>query len=246
MSTINSSLRFQPTLIPSLGTAFLLALFVYLGLWQQHKGERLQADLAQRQVRGLQEATLMGRTPVDAAAVLDSRVKVRGEYDAGDQFYLDNRQHKGQPGVHVITPLRIENSQTRVLVNRGWTGWGASRRVLPVVAVPHGPVEVSGVAVMPSQKDFFLMPKHADAFPNLWSRLDMKRYTNQSGFVTQAVIIQLESQTPSDGAGATLLREWPAPPDKVQMHKGYAVQWFGMALALLVFYGIVSSRRTKG
>jgi cytochrome oxidase assembly protein ShyY1 len=29
------------------------------------------------------------------------------------------------------------------------------------------------------------------------------------------------------------------------MHKGYAIQWFGMALALLVFYGVASFRRTN-
>ena len=90
------------------------------------------------------------------------------------------------------------------------------------------------------------MPKHADALPNLWARLDLKRYTDQTGFATQPVVIQLETQVPVDAAGPQLIREWPAPPDKVQMHKGYAVQWFGMALALLLFYGVASFRRAKG
>lgn len=245
MTSNHSPLRFTPKLIPSLSAACLLALFVYLGLWQQHKGERLEADIAQREVRGKRDVAQMGRTLVDASTVLDSTLKVRGKYDGPSQFYLDNRQHKGQPGVHVITPLRIENSQTRVLVNRGWVGWGASRQVMPVIPVPSGPVEVSGIAAMPSQKDFFMMPKHADAFPNLWARLDLKRYTEQTGFATQPVVIQLESEIPADAAGPPLIREWPAPPDKVGMHKGYAVQWFGMALALLVFYGVASFRRTN-
>ncbi len=242
----STPLRFQPKLFPTLGTACLFALFVYLGLWQYHKGERLEAGIAQRQERGKLDAALIGRSLVDAQTLLDAPVKVRGEFDGDSQFYLDNRQHKGQPGVHVITPLRIENSQTRVLVNRGWVSWGASRQVIPTVPVPTGLVEVTGIAVLPSQKDFFLMPKHADALPNLWARLDLKRYTDQTGFATQPVVIQLETQVPVDAAGPQLIREWPAPPDKVQMHKGYAVQWFGMALALLLFYGVASFRRAKG
>ena len=239
-------LRFQPKLIPSLAALFLFALFVYLGLWQQNKGERLESDIAQREVRGKLNTAVMGRTLVDATSVLDSSLTVRGHYDQEAQFYLDNRQHKGQPGVHVITPLRIENSQTRVLINRGWIGWGASRQVLPVVGVPQGPVEVSGIAALPSQKDFFLMPKRDEAFSQLWSRLDLKRYIDKTGFTTQPVVILLETQSPADIASPPLVREWPVPPDKVGMHKGYAVQWFGMALALLVFYGVASLRRGNG
>ena len=37
-------LRFQPRLIPTLATLCLMALFVYLGLWQAGKGERLLAQ----------------------------------------------------------------------------------------------------------------------------------------------------------------------------------------------------------
>jgi surfeit locus 1 family protein len=221
-----------------------LALFVYLGLWQQGKGERLASSLVQRQERASLETRQLGQALVDATEMLDMHVKVKGVFDVQGQFFLDNRQHLGQPGVHVITPLQIDGGKTRVLVNRGWIGWGASRQVLPVVPVPTGEVVVSGVTALPSQKGFFLMPDRPEAFAQLWPRLDLKRYADRSGYAVQPLVIQMVEQLPAE-QGVSLVREWPAPPDRVGMHKGYAVQWFGMALALLVFYGVASTRRTK-
>lgn len=42
---------------------------------------------------------------------------VRGVYEPEAQFFVDNRQEDGKPGVHVVTPLKIEGSETRILVN---------------------------------------------------------------------------------------------------------------------------------
>lgn len=235
-----SSLQFRPRWIPSLATALGLVLFVQLGTWQWGKGERLAQELARREQQGqLRERKLDGSI-VDAVTADAVRFVVRGQYDPAQQFFIDNRQHNGRPGVHVITPLKIENTQTWVLVNRGWTGWAeAGRQQLPEAPVPTGVVQVTGLAAVPSTKKFFLMPDRPEASPRLLERLEPQRFAAQVKQPVQPVVLLQDAANAQDG----LVRDWPPPENRVPKHQSYAWQWFGMALALLCFYGYASFRR---
>ncbi len=233
-------LRFQFKLLPLLGVLTGLVLFVYLGLWQSGKGDRLQAELAQRAARHQLGAVPVGAALVDAQQLRDAPIVVIGEFEPQQQFFLDNRQHNGQPGVHVMTPLKIEGSATRILVNRGWISWTTQgRAVLPVVATPAGRVQITGLAFVPSDKKFFLMPEHAQVAAQLWSRLDMARAASQLQQPLQPVVLLQTSAADGD----RLVRRWDPPEDRVGMHRGYAFQWFGMAAALIIFYLVASVRK---
>ncbi|MBP9147878.1 MAG: SURF1 family protein [Rhodoferax sp.] len=233
--------RFRFQLLPLTGVLLGLTLFGYLGLWQSGKGDRLQAELAQRATRNQLGAQPVSAALVDAQALRDAPIEVRGEFEPQFQTFLDNRQHNGQPGVQVITPLRLEAGNTRILVNRGWIAWPKGvRGVLPEVATPSGPQTVGGLAFVPSSRKFLLMPDRPEA-SNLWSRLDMARFADLLGSPLQPVVVL---QTSDSGDG--LVRQWPPPEDRVAMHRGYAFQWFGMAVALLVFYLVANLRRREG
>jgi surfeit locus 1 family protein len=232
-------MRFQIRLIPTLAMLLGMAMFVYLGLWQSGKGDRLATELAQRALRGQLGPAVVTGQMLDPQAAQDLPLAVAGTFDAQNQIFLDNRQENGQPGVHVITPLHIEGSDTWILVNRGWIGWGQGRAVLPVVATPSGRVQIIGLASVPSTKKFFLMPEHSEVPSKLWSRLDMQRFEKVIGHPLQPVVLQ---QTGGD-APDTLVRHWAPPDDRVGMHRGYAFQWFGMAAALFLFYLVASFRK---
>lgn len=232
-------MRFQIRLIPTLAMLLGMGLFMYLGIWQSGKGDHVAAELAQHALRGQLGPTVVTGQLLDPQAAQDVPLMVSGTYEAQHQIFLDNRQENGQPGVHVITPLHIEGSDTRILVNRGWVGWGQGRGVLPVVATPSGRVQIIGLAVVPSTKKFFLMPDHPEEQSKLWARVDLPRFESMLGRPLQPVVLQ---QTGGD-APDTLVRHWPPPPDRVAMHRGYAFQWFGMAAALLLFYLFASFRK---
>ncbi|MBV5322984.1 MAG: SURF1 family protein [Ilumatobacteraceae bacterium] len=231
-------LRFQFKLLPLLGLLAGLGLFVYLGMWQSGKGDRLEAELNQRAARNQLGAVQVGKSLVDAAQLRDAPIVATGEYEPQHQVFLDNRQYKGLPGVHVIVPLRIDGSDTRILVNRGWIGWSQGRGVLPVVATPTGRVQITGLALVPSTKKFFLMPDHPEAATKLWSRLDLARFVGLLNQPLQPVVLL---QTSDDGSA--LVRRWDPPEDRVGMHRGYAFQWFGIAVALLIFFVVASVRQ---
>ena len=227
-------------LVPAFAVACVLALLVHLGLWQLGKAERRAAELTQHTERAKLGPYSIDSKLVDFRSLQDARVSVRGRFEPQEQFFVDNKQENGKPGVHVVTPLKIEGGVTRILVNRGWAGWAQGRQVLPTIAVVEGVVDVSGVADVPVNKNFFLMPEHAQSLPQLWSRLDLQRFTAEHNYPVQPVVILQASTTAPDG----LIRNWQPPEDRVAKHQSYAYQWFGMALALLVFY-IVTSVRTS-
>lgn len=225
-------------LIPLLGCLGLLALFVHLGLWQAGKAERVAASLALYDVRSKQAPQAIGPKPMVADELAYAAVTVRGEYEAAQQFYLDNQVENGRPGLHVMTPLKIEGGETRILVNRGWLAW-PDRRLPPRTSVPHGLVSLSGIAVIPVKRRYLLMPDRRETWPELWSSLDLKRYAAAHPFPVQPVVIYLASV---DGTGG-LVGIRPQPENKVMMHKSYAIQWFGMAIALGAFCGLAGFRK---
>jgi len=227
--------------IPLLATLAGLVLLVYLGLWQAGKGDRLEAELSQRQARGQLGPQRLDGALVDAGALQDAPVTVTGQYEPEGQFFLDNRQLDGQPGLNVLTPLRIKGSATRVVINRGWVAWPRGRDVLPVVATPVGEVTVRGVASVPSTKKFFLMPEAPSAQGKLRLRVDLPGIAVQAGQTLQPVVILQDA----DDANDALVRRWDPPENRVDKHRAYAFQWFGMALALVIFYLLASVRRRK-
>jgi surfeit locus 1 family protein len=230
--------RFQPRLIPGLAVVALLALFIHLGLWQAGKAERSAEQAALYDARSKQPSTAIGTRLVNPESLVYAQVVARGEYEAPHQFYLDNQVENGRPGVHVITPLKIEGGDTRILVNRGWVAW-ENRQVRPHADTPGGIVEVSGIAVVPGSQKYLLMPDRREAWPELWSALDMDRFIEETAFQLQPVILHLTSPSQGDG----LVSSRPQPEDKTAMHKGYALQWFGMAAVLLGFYIWTSFRK---
>ena len=84
------------------------------------------------------------------------RVNVSGMYRPESGFLVDNVVNHSVAGVNVVTPLKIEGTQTLVLVNRGWLAWGADRSFLPAVQTPEGPVKLAGVLVPAAQDHFYL------------------------------------------------------------------------------------------
>ena len=225
--------------IPFIATVLLMAVFLRLGWWQWTKGLEVEHQVALRDERSAVNPLLLGSQLVDAKEVDGMAVMVRGHYDVAQQFFLDNQQYQGRPGVHVMTPLQIDGTQVRVLVNRGWVGWGASRSVLPQVPAPTGLVEIQGRAVVPSQKAPAFVTESVGDTGALRTRIRLDEIQAAQNYPLQPIVIWQASTDGADG----LVREWPEVTDKAPMHKGYAAQWFLMAALLLAFFVRSSYRK---
>lgn len=234
--------HFQFRWVPLIATCLLMAVFLRLGWWQWTKALDVESQVALRDTRSAVNPLLLGAQLVDANEVDSSAVVVRGHFDAAEQFLIDNQQHQGRPGVHVITPLKIEGSEVRVLVNRGWVGWGNSRAVLPEAKVPEGRVEIQGRAIVPSSKAPAFVSEPAGDAGVLRTRIRLDEIQAAQRHLMQPIVILMTSTAePADG----LVREWPELSNKAPMHKGYAAQWFLMAVLLLAFFLRSSYRKAS-
>lgn len=227
--------------LPVVAAWLLIPVFVALGYWQlQRAGEKrsLQGEYDTR--AGLLVRVEPRVQPADALRFY--RVEASGVYEPGRQFLLDNRVQHGRVGYHVITPLRVRDSNVRILVNRGWVAMGEGRERLPVIDTPLTTVTVTGVATVPSDKGYRL-PVQEDAgktWQTVWPYLDLKRYGQSVSYPVQPVVILLDASHPSG-----FVREWSRLDAGIAVHQGYAFQWFALALVLAGLY-FLTRRRLSG
>ena len=230
--------RRQAAIFGGLLLAFLIPAFISLGLWQWRKAESKTALQMSLDTRSSEPSVLMPGTPVDAESLRYRRVILRGTYDATRQILIDNRLHQEQAGYHVITPLRIAGSSLHVLVNRGWLPAAADHRIAPVAEAPVGEIELSGIAIIPTQRFFNLAPQPTTGWEPVWQNLDLERFRHAVPYPLQGVIVQLDPA--ADGG---FVRQWPRPDERAERHRSYALQWFGFALASLGIWGYFLIRR---
>ena len=238
---------FRPNIWMTLATALMLGVCIKLGLWQYHKADTrrtLQTQLNER----LNESAV----PLpDKIMALESwrykRVKFTGVYNTQYQLLLDNQVQNTVAGYHVITPMQVEGSDAYVLVNRGWVARTAANvgevPKPPTINTPSGSQQIEGDIGLPASK-FFTMdtPPANDAnWQQVWQNLDMARYAKSVPFAVQPFVVRLDAKSNAGG----FVRNWPPPGARVTMHLGYAYQWFGFALTLLVIYIVLNIKKVE-
>ena len=229
--------RLRPAFLPGAAALAAIALTVSLGNWQSRRAEE-KAAFGQVQDAAARHAVLaLPPTPVDAHAYAFSRVSVRGEYSARHTILLDNKVLRGTPGYQVLTPLKIGGGDLYVLVNRGWVAAGARRDRLPQIQTPAGTETVEGIAVVPSGNILELDAKTEEG--SVWQNLVLARYAKWSGLKLQPIVLQQTSEA-ADG----LVRVWSRPDIGADKHRGYAFQWYALAVTILIAYVALSFRRT--
>jgi surfeit locus 1 family protein len=143
----------------------------------------------------------------------------------------------------VITPLRIEGSEMRVLVNRGWIPAAADGSATPA-PVPEGVLTVTGHTHVPAPPALVLHggKDAAKAWGVRWPYLTVELFAAAAGYRVLPVVILQDPEGPQG-----FLRSWPRELPKEGMHIGYAIQWFAFALIAMVLWLRLSLvRRSKG
>lgn len=221
---------FVPRLLPTLVLLPALAGLVSLGEWQlRRSAEKRVQDAAF--ARGDDAPMALPARPADAARYL--HVRVRGHYLAGRQFLLDNSTQGGVAGYRVLTPLERDDGVV-LIVDRGWVPGGASRARLPDVAVGEGEREVAGRLDLPPEAGIRLEATAEAGWPRRVSFPRIEALASALGRPVYPRLLLLDASAP-DGYG----RAWQPGGLTPERHLGYAVQWFGLALTLLIGFVIV-------
>ncbi|ARN74066.1 SURF1 family protein [Oceanicoccus sagamiensis] len=221
-------LQFTPNWRASLLAVLLLPLVVSLGFWQLDRAEekrQLQALFEQRQMSGP-----MALEELDRKADLRYQpVTLRGEFINEKALLLDNRIYQGRFGYEIITPFRLTGSNTLVMVNRGWLEGDISRRSLPAIKAIKGETTLSGEIYVPQGDVMLLADEAAIGWPRVMQSLNIQAL--QREFEDQLFPYSVRIKQIS---GASYIPNWVVVNLQPEKHTGYAVQWFAMAVTLLV------------
>lgn len=237
-------LRVAP--LPAALALLLLALLVWAGFWQLGRAEQKRDILVAEAYRSGKPPLALG--PELAGAAPDERLRyrratARGIYRGERQYLLDNRTHGHVAGYHVLTPLRLQGGDLHVMVNRGWVPVGPDRSVLPEVGVDGGPADVRGTLAAPPSAGLELGPSGygEGGWPRVVQKVDLAAIAAELRAPVFPLLLRL---APGDGEG--FVREWRVSTGLTpERHTGYAVQWFALALALVILCAWVALVRRK-
>ena len=134
--------------------------------------------------------------------------------------------------------VTLEGGQVALLVNRGWVAAGSRREVLPAIETPAGLQQLEGIAVVPTARFVELGKDAAAADGRVWQNLTLERSRAATGLDLQPVVMQQTNDT-KDG----LERAWEPPNLGADKHRSYALQWYSIAVLILVLYVLLNFRK---
>jgi len=184
-------------------------------------------------------ATLTPRVgPLSAEQVNDLEylsVTATGQYWNAASFVVAFQFFQGAPGFELITPFELDNSGEIVLVSRGWVTPGPGADGMPYIPSVDGPQTLRGQLHVPATLAARTQVE-GDDWPLRFRSLAISRAAVLMARPVLPWVVRL-------GAHATgvFARHWPAVTVNTRMHIQYALQWFGMALIVLVISFLMSS-----
>lgn len=221
-----------------------IGLFASLGTWQSRRAVEKQAmlDAADR--------VLLERSAMPLAAAADP-ARARdydwsagtGRFDARGALLLDNQQREGRVGVRAYR-IFVPEAGAPLLVDLGWLPLPGDR-ALPRVAQPAGEHELRGLLVPPPSTGIAVGPALSAAGDGwLMTRVDVQAIAAETGLSVALAprVLRLDPALPLGFERDLALLPNTLPPDK---HRGYAVQWFALALAVLATALILTFRKSR-
>lgn len=211
-------------------TLIVFSLLINLGLWQSsraiEKEQRLSriTSLNTTSPISLQQVVSLSNTE----NINDFPVQASGRFVAEKIFLLDNQVSGGRLGYQVLQILTTEKNA--VLVNLGWMQGSINRQELPEISGYRGEVSFAS-KVRLVEPNIQLMAQDFSSFqwPLRVQQIELDKFSVLLDKPLLPFVLYV-NETELIG----YKKDWQAivmPPEK---HRGYAFQWFSLAIAWLV------------
>ena len=223
----------------------VIALFTRLGVWQLARMHEKQAMLA------ASRAVLVERRAQPLAIAADPQrardydwTEGAGRFIDAPAVLLDNQAHDGRIGVHAYRAFQPDGGAAPpVLVDLGWLPLAGDRH-MPAIPRPQGALRVAGLLAPPPsgglasgvavrQGDGSLLSV-ALSIPELRKALRLPALAPR--------VLKLDPALPLGYVRDLDILPNTMPPER---HLGYAVQWFGLALTVLITALFLTFRKPR-
>lgn len=221
----------------------VVAATIALGVWQygasQEKKQAQIAELVHAAPQPLDR--IFGANASFPAGDLGRPVIIKGSWAAHGTVLISGREHAGEKGYWVASPVEVNGTGSDMYVVRGWT---PSPTRVP--APPHGTTTVVGWLQPPQENEVTDQDPKDDVLPQLdittlINRVDRDLY---GGYVMAAGREHWSTTPVNDGSRGLTEVAAPAPP-KADSSTGlrnflYALEWWAFSLfAIYVWWRYV-------
>lgn len=218
---------------------------IALGRWQLSRAEEKKSYLSKIQA---EHSVIIDNRTLDSDTFeinqsIYKQTRLFGQYDVDHQFLIDNQIKNGQAGYFIMTPFKLQDSDSAVLVNRGWLPLiNNNRETLPKLEISTIETQITGrINHFPSVG---IRLKGAETpspgWPSVVQVANPKILSERLGYLLFAFQVELDPNM-KDG----YLRKWNSnnimPPEK---HVAYAFQWFALALTLTIIFLVLSQKKS--
>ncbi len=231
--------------LATLVVVLLAALFVRLGFWQLGRLEERRAENAVGEQQSSEPPIELDQLLVDAdsdyASIEYRSAWVEGVFDTDSEVLVRSQVYRGTAGFHIITPL-IKADGSAVLVNRGWVPLILD--TVPVEAALPTPPEgrVEGWVQLSRTRPRLGAQDPTEGRMVVASRVDIDRIQQQVGYPLEPVYLVMDRPADENLPIALALPKFESEGP----HLGYAIQWFGFAVVLLIGYFFLTRRQLAG
>ena len=231
-------LRFTTVIALTITTACVLVM-CWLGFWQLDRMAQKQQRLDSiTQKQGKESLSLIQALGTDDPR--DRPVTFEGTPDAKRVLLLDNQIYQQQIGYDVLVP--VNTNAGWLLVNYGWLPAPDMKRTLPSVTINNkGVQQFTGVLSEPSDNPLIQETVlDVATYPVRIQQVSVEGVGRLLELDLQPYIVVLTDES------SEFLRHYEPvvmPPEK---HLGYAIQWFGLAIAAAIIgaFAIIKKGRS--
>ena len=227
------------TIVSHLIVLSVVLILCGLGTWQVSRYADKEARIEQINERSDQDVIPHERlTKLMLTDVRDVQIRVSPVGTSNSLLWLDNQQHNGQVGFKLIAPIQTE--QGWLLVNLGWVAGRTDRLALPVTpSLYELQAPLTGAVSIPGLNRYITETAVTDGvFPKVIQQIEFERLSELLGLPLLPYMLTVTQ------ANQDFIREWRPVVMEPAKHIGYALQWYGLAIAACVIYFVAWRRKT--
>ena len=227
--------------IPFLAAVMVALIALSLGNWQSRRAEEKQRLASEQTLQAALPPLDMQLLNEGKAPAYFRSVQMTGSFIAQWPIYLDNRPYQGKAGFYLLMPFKLKDSEKTLLVMRGWLPRDAQNRVqLPIIPTPEGELQLEGKVRESVGHVMQLGSEPVLQSGVIRQNFEVTELSKASGLKLENFIIEQTSDA-KDG----LIRDWPQPSLGIEKHRGYAFQWYGLAVTALLFFIATGIKRAS-
>jgi surfeit locus 1 family protein len=229
--------KFNPGLRITIFFVIFAVVFFSLGIWQIERGQTKTQIMSEFENKLTKEPIYL-----NAESKKWDRVLVNGKWENKKQLLIDNVIHQGIAGYKVLTPLRINETNKLILIDRGWIKQNKFRDQLPDIQIPEDFASVIGTLEQPELG----LVLSDELISNNWPKISQTKNVEViSKAYTEEIFPMILLADPLLKNSLEYIKITPTNMTPIK-HYGYSSQWFLMFIVLCfmyIWYGL--SRNAK-